>query len=41
MGKGDRKSKRGKIFMGSFGASRRRKKNKRKQEINKKGENYV
>ena len=33
MGKGDRKSKRGKIFMGSFGASRRRKKNKKVNQV--------
>ena len=29
MGKGDKKSRRGKIFMGSYGVSRKRKKNKR------------
>jgi ribosomal small subunit protein bTHX len=29
MGKGDRKSRRGKIFMGSFGVSRKRKKSKK------------
>ena len=35
MGKGDRKSKKGKIFMGSFGNSRKRKKKDRKYVVQK------
>lgn len=35
MGKGDRKSKKGKIFMGSFGNTRRRKKKTRKFVVQK------
>lgn len=36
MGKGDKKTKRGKIFMGSYGVTRRRKKKKSNLLINKK-----
>lgn len=36
MGKGDRKSKKGKIFMGSYGNTRRRKKKNRKFVVQKK-----
>jgi len=33
MGKGDRRTKRGKIVLGTYGKSRPRKKNKKKNEI--------
>jgi 30S ribosomal protein S31 len=35
MGKGDKKSKRGKIFAGSYGKSRPKKKNNKKSNENK------